>query len=253
MSVNSFSQALAGNPTAPLSTVIGPQAQENTYRWATVTQRTPSLAVQLDGDSQPLPLIPDSLIEGPVPAVGARVWVQLFGRRVIVLGVSPANSGVVAPGNFTAYTPTFLTPGATGTVPSPVPFNPGTASSIEGWYSRIGDTVTWQCKIVIGTTGTSSIGTEVIPSLPQNAQGSALGHTIGGWIFRDTSTLEAYSGNVGSFNAAGTHASLLGTWNGTAPGKRLGTNVGNSWTGNPFVMDVGDVLSMGGTYRAVPL
>lgn len=55
-----------------------------TYRWATVTVSSP-LQIQLDGDSLPLAIAPESLMPGD-PVVGARVWVQLFGRRVIVLG-----------------------------------------------------------------------------------------------------------------------------------------------------------------------
>lgn len=70
--------------TAP---VLGPQAVENAYRWATVTVSSP-LQIQLDGDSLPLPLTPENLIEGGPPQVGARVWVQLFNRRVICLGVA---------------------------------------------------------------------------------------------------------------------------------------------------------------------
>lgn len=250
MSVNSFSQALAGNPTAPLSTVIGPQAQENTYRWATVTQRTPSLAVQLDGDSQPLPLIPDSLIEGPVPAVGARVWVQLFGRRVIVLGVSPANSGVVAPGYYTDFVPVWNGLGI------------GTGAINEGWYSRIGDTVNWQVRVQLGTSPT--IADEVLLTLPvlsRTGGGNGLQGTLGSWILRKSavSPLEHWAGSVGNYNIAGTQAVFSGAWK-SATGKsnvRLGPNGGTS-TGNPYAggVDVAvanDILSAGGTYRAQPL
>lgn len=71
--------------------VLGPQSQETSYRWATVTVSSP-LQIQLDGDGLPLPLEPESLMAG-IPIVGARVWVQLFGRRVIVLGTSSTGSG----------------------------------------------------------------------------------------------------------------------------------------------------------------
>lgn len=78
-------------PPEPSRSLTGPPVQpiQNTFRWATVTDDVP-LTIRLDGDSQPLPIVPDSLIEGSPPAAGKRVWVQLFGRRVIVIGVSAA-------------------------------------------------------------------------------------------------------------------------------------------------------------------
>ena len=78
-------------PLEPARSLTGVVVQpiQNTFRWATVTDDVP-LTIRLDGDSQPLPIVPDSLIEGSPPAVGKRVWVQLFGRRVIIIGVSAA-------------------------------------------------------------------------------------------------------------------------------------------------------------------
>lgn len=83
--------ALADTAASVDAADVGPQETPNTYRWATVTVSSP-LQIQLDGDSLPLPLVPESLLAGD-PAVSSRVWVQLFGLRVIVLGTSGNSSG----------------------------------------------------------------------------------------------------------------------------------------------------------------
>lgn len=62
----------------------------DTFRWATVTDDDP-LAIRLDGDLDALPLVPDSLVTGLV--IGQRVWVQLFAKRIIVLGAATAVTG----------------------------------------------------------------------------------------------------------------------------------------------------------------
>lgn len=73
-------------------------APTDTFGWATVTQTTP-LRIRLDGDDEPLDVTPYWLF--PTEAqVGARVWVQMNGRSVIVHGPSegvdftPAIEGV---------------------------------------------------------------------------------------------------------------------------------------------------------------
>lgn len=85
---------------------------ETTFRWATVTQLSP-LRIRLDGDSSALPLTPDSVVDPLRLAVGTRVWVQFFGRRLIVLAASgggqpfPEDTGWVTlpivTANFSAY------------------------------------------------------------------------------------------------------------------------------------------------------
>lgn len=60
---------------------------DNTYRWATVTQLDP-LRVRFDGDTAPIPVTPETLISPTLLVVGSRVWVQMFGRRLIVLGAA---------------------------------------------------------------------------------------------------------------------------------------------------------------------
>ena len=62
----------------------GPTAAGGSWRWATVTQVSP-LRVRLDGDTDPLPVTPDTLT---AVTVADRVWCQLTGRRVVVHGVA---------------------------------------------------------------------------------------------------------------------------------------------------------------------
>ena len=55
------------------------------FKWATVTGVSP-LAIRLDGDTSPLALIPDSLIDPAMLTVGDRVRVELSLRKVVVHG-----------------------------------------------------------------------------------------------------------------------------------------------------------------------
>jgi hypothetical protein len=76
-----------GNIAVPETAPRGPQAGENSYRWATVTAVSP-LTIRLDGEDIPLPMVPESLVDPSRLSVSQRVWVQLFGRRVLILGAS---------------------------------------------------------------------------------------------------------------------------------------------------------------------
>lgn len=62
--------------------------QENTYRWATITDTDP-LRVRLDGDADGLPITPSSLVDPAEMVPGDRVWVQMYGRRLLVVGKAP--------------------------------------------------------------------------------------------------------------------------------------------------------------------
>lgn len=57
------------------------------FKWATVTGNAP-LAIRLDGDSSPLALIPDSLVDPTTLFPGDRVRVELSVRKVVIHGVS---------------------------------------------------------------------------------------------------------------------------------------------------------------------
>lgn len=72
-----------GGSTNGDKSLLAPQGQENAYRWATVMDVSP-LTILFDGDTVPLGTAPDSLV-GDL-ALDDRVWCQLFGRRVIILG-----------------------------------------------------------------------------------------------------------------------------------------------------------------------
>lgn len=63
------------------------------FKWGTVTGTSP-LGVQLDGDTAPLALIPDSLVDPLELWVDARVRVELSLRKVVIHGVS--NGGGVS-------------------------------------------------------------------------------------------------------------------------------------------------------------
>lgn len=78
-------------PSDPLTVQATPG---DLFAWATVVQTSP-LTIQLDTDSTPLPLVPDTLIPPSAMLPYTRVWVQLHqtrqGLTVLVLGV--ANGG----------------------------------------------------------------------------------------------------------------------------------------------------------------
>lgn len=59
-----------------------PPQSKSSFRWATVTSVSP-VRVRFDGDPSPTPATPTSLT--PV-VVGDRVWVQLHGRMMLILG-----------------------------------------------------------------------------------------------------------------------------------------------------------------------
>lgn len=63
------------------------------WTWGTVTQVTPTLAVQLDGDTAALALVPDSLIDPRGLAVNDRVRCELTDRALIIHG--KAGSGAL--------------------------------------------------------------------------------------------------------------------------------------------------------------
>lgn len=71
---------------------LGATTPESTFRWATVTDIDP-LRVRLDGDTEGLPVTPSSLVNPLELPIGSRVWVQLFGRRLIVVGKGGGRPG----------------------------------------------------------------------------------------------------------------------------------------------------------------
>lgn len=59
------------------------------FKWATVVTNIP-LSIQLDGDTAPLALVPDSLVDPWTLVPGDRVRVELSMRKVVVHGASKA-------------------------------------------------------------------------------------------------------------------------------------------------------------------
>ena len=64
--------------------------QADRFAWATTDQVSP-FRLRLDGETMPLDITPDSLIDLDSLEVGDRIWCQLHGRRVLVLGESAGN------------------------------------------------------------------------------------------------------------------------------------------------------------------
>jgi hypothetical protein len=195
----------------------------------------------MDGDTTALPFVPE-LLDSVALEVNQRVWVQLYGRRVIILGYSaltpptpPAAQG------YTTYSPELanISIGSTGVT--------------YGWYTRFpmsdgGAFITGGFYIVFGGSPIS-ISTTCYVGLPEAAWVPAAGLiqlAVGTWIFRDqASTLHHFSGALGTYQAAGTHVSLSGAWDGTAPQSRV-------TTGKPFTVADTDILSAEFSYRAAP-
>jgi hypothetical protein len=57
-----------------------------TFRWATVTAVGP-VRIRLDGDTTPLALTPESLVDPSLFRVGHRVRVELSLRKCIIHGI----------------------------------------------------------------------------------------------------------------------------------------------------------------------
>jgi microcystin-dependent protein len=83
------------------------QTRTDSWTWATVTAESP-LRIRLDGDTDPLPATPESLVSGL--SVGQRVWVQLSGHRVIVHAPSGGVAGDGTPVGVMQMWPTSTPP-----------------------------------------------------------------------------------------------------------------------------------------------
>lgn len=55
------------------------------FKWATVTSLFP-LAIRLDGDTAPLAMVPDSLVDPTTLSIGSRVRVELTDRKCVIHG-----------------------------------------------------------------------------------------------------------------------------------------------------------------------
>jgi microcystin-dependent protein len=85
---------LTSAPTDETDSSSGPE--ETSFRWATVTQLAP-LRIKLDGENTVLPITPETLPDPDNLRIGTRCWVQLYGKRVIILGASGGGSDIYVP------------------------------------------------------------------------------------------------------------------------------------------------------------
>lgn len=82
---------LLGVPTDPADVLEQPPS--DTFGWATVTSTDP-LRIRKDGPGGELDMTPEVIGSGAFGA-GSRVWCQLHGRRVLILGATGAADNVV--------------------------------------------------------------------------------------------------------------------------------------------------------------
>jgi len=110
-------------------------------------------------------------------------------------------------------------------------------------YCRFGtgDLVFFNGLITFGTS--PAITGECRVSLPVTSAATAYQWCYGSWIYRDNSVPDHYSGSLGAFDLAGAETGFSGAWNGTAPYKRITTNV-------PVAVAVDDRLSWSGWFIA---
>jgi hypothetical protein len=191
-----------------LASVVGATPDISTWSWATVTDDSP-LRVQLDGESAPLDVTPDTLVSGL--AVDDRVWVQLVTsanparryRRLVVFG----RSGGQAMGGWTAWNPTLtaLTVGS---------------GEVLAKYTQLDDSVMWRFKFTYGASG-SAVGTDPGFTLPVTPHSDFVDTDVIGWgALRDAAPAQRVavlrymgSGNTRIFfyNATPTTASVTST------------------------------------------
>jgi hypothetical protein len=120
---------------------------------------------------------------------------------------------------------------------------PGSGALSEGWYSVVNDWCLWGFRLQFGSTpSVASIASLNLPVTAYTGGGTSLQASLGSWLFRDSSASDHYGGSIGVFSSGGTDCSFAGTWNGSAPSRRI-------TTGQPVTVAVDDVLSGGGCYR----
>lgn len=132
------------------------------FKWATVRGVDP-LYIQLDGDSAPLALIPDTLIDPAFLVIGSRVRVELSLRKVVVHGLA-GGSELVLPHSHTyaslsgkpftsLYFTTFSTPalGAGSSTTLTLTFPTGRFASTPVFVALSGE-----ARVTIGTNTRSA-------------------------------------------------------------------------------------------------
>lgn len=140
----------------------------------------------------------------------------------------------------TAWTPVFGS------------FTTGTGSTVQAWYTKVGNLVNCQFHLIFGTSPTSSATWTV--DLPFTANVLGLQSAFGSWVFRDNSTVLHYAGTIAGFDGGGTQVCFSGALNTSTSlnsGRLGGTNIiGTSGTAPNFAVATGDTLSGQMTYRS---
>ena len=156
-----------------------PRKPENSWRWATVVSTDP-LAVRLDGESIPLATVPTTLTHAL--SVDQRVWVQMHGRAVIVLG---------AAGRDTAWLPATFKNGWTDA-----------SSSAPVQYRMFHDVVRLRGRASGGTTGSVifTLPTEFLPSSPLYFPAAGVAGQIEVGTNGDVAMVGAPAGSVAAFD-----------------------------------------------------
>lgn len=62
------------------------------FKWARVTGTSP-IQIRVDGDTDPMALVPDTLVDPALLAVGDRVRVELTLRKVVIHGKAYPTGG----------------------------------------------------------------------------------------------------------------------------------------------------------------
>ena len=138
-----------------------PKPATDRFVWATVTGASP-VRVRLDGETVPLDITPECLVDVGWLDIGRRVWCQVSGRRIVILGQSGKQS--VAEGVEGEPGPTGPQ-GDTGLTGPTGPTGPQGDIGLTGPTGSTGST---------GSTGTAgSDGSDGLtgPTGPQGSQG----------------------------------------------------------------------------------
>lgn len=135
----------------PEPTTPQPSDIKSTFNWAVVQTLAP-ITIRFDGQTQPVTITPDSMVDPTRLVVGSRVWVQQWGKRLLILGVG--NDAILppTPPATTTYTPDWLNL-ATGT-----PLSNGTGGLLTGEYCVGADKWVRLDFILIRGTG-ANVGT----------------------------------------------------------------------------------------------
>lgn len=183
------------------------RAPKVNFRWATVTQMLP-VRIRFDGDTETLGADVDRLVQLDELAVGRRVWVQLYERRVIVLGVAsgsqykslpPVLTGQKTIGSTpytTAKTAGGTVPGLLQTITLPVVGAVEVTISLDVFFSGP-DTL-----VATATVGGITSDTQAVLTLPTYATGTTRFPVSKTWVFggmpAGSTTMSIQAWSIGS-------------------------------------------------------